>query len=62
VSIVGVRNAASAYPLHASALYARNLVNLLQLVVKDGAVAPDWDDEVLAGCCVTRDGQVMADG
>jgi NAD(P) transhydrogenase subunit alpha len=60
VSIAGVRNAASAYPLHASALYARNLVNLLELVVKEGALAPDWDDEVLAGCCVTRDGQVMA--
>jgi H+-translocating NAD(P) transhydrogenase subunit alpha len=62
VSIVGVRNAASSYPLHASALYARNLVNLLQLMVKDGALTPDWDDEILAGCCVTRDGQVMTDG
>jgi NAD(P) transhydrogenase subunit alpha len=60
VSIVGVRNAASAYPLHASALYARNLVNLLQLMVVDGELAPDWDDEILAGCCVTRDGQVVA--
>ena len=60
VSIAGVRNAASAYPLHASALYARNLVQLLELMVRDGALAPDWDDEILAGCCVTRDGQVMA--
>jgi NAD(P) transhydrogenase subunit alpha len=60
VSIVGVGNAASAYPLHASNLYARNLLNLLQLMVKDGALAPDWDDEILVGCCVTRDGQVMS--
>ena len=60
VSIVGVRNAASAYPLHASALYARNLVNLLSLIVRDGEWAPDWDDEILAGCCVTRDGQVVS--
>jgi NAD(P) transhydrogenase subunit alpha len=60
VSVVGVRNAASAYPLHASALYARNLFNLLQLMVTDGALAPDWDDEILAGCCVTRAGQVVA--
>jgi H+-translocating NAD(P) transhydrogenase subunit alpha len=60
VTIVGVRNAASAYPLHASALYARNVANLLALVVRDGAVAPDWDDDILAGACVTRDGQVFS--
>ena len=59
VSIVGVSNAASSYPLHASALYARNLVNLLELMVKDAALVPDWDDEILAACCVTRDGQVI---
>jgi NAD(P) transhydrogenase subunit alpha len=61
VSIAGVRNAASAYPLHASGLYARNLVQLLELMIRDGAIAPDWDDEILAGCCVTRDGQVFAE-
>jgi NAD(P) transhydrogenase subunit alpha len=62
VTIVGVRNAASAYPLHASALYARNVANLLGLVVRDGELAPDWDDEILAGSCVTREGQVLVDG
>ena len=60
VAILGVRNAPSAYPMHASALYARNLTNLLQLMIRDGGLAPDWDDEILAGCCVTRDGNVMA--
>jgi len=58
VAILGVRNAAAAYPLHASALFARNVSNLLQLMTSDGGLAPDWDDEILAGCCVTRDGQV----
>ena len=62
VTIVGVRNAASAYPLHASALYSRNVANLLALAIHDGALAPDWDDEILAGACVTRDGQVLTDG
>jgi NAD(P) transhydrogenase subunit alpha len=61
VSIVGVRNAASAYPLHASALYARNLVQLLALMVREGALAPVWDDELLAGCCVSRVGLVFAE-
>ncbi len=48
VAVVGVRNAASAYPTHASALYARNLLNLVQLMVRDGEFAPDWDDEIVA--------------
>jgi H+-translocating NAD(P) transhydrogenase subunit alpha len=61
VTIVGVRNAASSYPLHASALYSRNVANLLALAIRQGELAPDWDDEILAGACVTRDGQVLTD-
>jgi NAD(P) transhydrogenase subunit alpha len=58
VRIVGVTNAASALPLHASALFARNVVSLVELVTRDGAVDPDWADEIVAGCWVTREGQV----
>ena len=61
VKVIGVRNPASSYPLHASALYARNLVNLLQLMIHDAALTPDWDDEILAGCVVTRDGHVVVE-
>lgn len=60
VTIVGPRNAASSYPLHASALYARNVANLVALLVRDGSFAPDWNDEIVAACCVTKDGEVMA--
>jgi NAD/NADP transhydrogenase alpha subunit len=28
-------------------------------MLRDGAFAPDWDDEIVAGCCVTREGQVL---
>ena len=59
VTIVGPRNAASAYPLHASALYARNVANLLTLLMRDGVVDPDWNDEIVAACCVTRNGEVI---
>jgi NAD(P) transhydrogenase subunit alpha len=59
VAVVGPRNAASAYPLHASALYARNVANLLTLLMRDGHIDPDWDDEIVRGCCVTRDGEVV---
>jgi NAD(P) transhydrogenase subunit alpha len=42
----------------ASRLYAQNVVNLVTLMTRDGAFAPDFDDEVVASCCVTRDGEV----
>lgn len=59
VSIIGVRDAASAYPLDASALFARNVVALLEHLTRDGRLAPDWDDEIVAASCVTRDGEVL---
>jgi H+-translocating NAD(P) transhydrogenase subunit alpha len=42
-------------PEHASELYARNVSALLELMLADGALAPDWSDEVLAKSCVTRE-------
>jgi H+-translocating NAD(P) transhydrogenase subunit alpha len=60
VTIIGPRNAASSYPLHASGLYARNVANLVALLTRDGRFDPDWDDEIVAACCVTRDGEVVA--
>jgi NAD(P) transhydrogenase subunit alpha len=41
---------------HASQLLSRNVAALVGLMVVDGAVVLDWDDEVLAGTCVTRKG------
>jgi NAD(P) transhydrogenase subunit alpha len=52
VTIVGLTNLPSTMPYHASQLYSRNVVALLQLFVKDGALALDWDDDVIAGACV----------
>jgi NAD(P) transhydrogenase subunit alpha len=55
-TVVGVVNPPSLMPTHASLLYARNAANLLALVGHDGAVSPDWGDEILIGCCVLRGG------
>ena len=46
-------------PLHASFLYSRNIAEFLALLVKDGEFAPDFDDEIVAGTCVTHGGQVL---
>jgi len=58
VTIVAPFNVPSALAQHASELYAKNLLNLLELLVRDGALAPDFDDEVVAGTLLTRDGRI----
>ena len=52
----GALNLPSSMPVHASRLYSRNVLNLLKLMIVDGAVLPNLDDEVLDGCCLTHDG------
>jgi NAD(P) transhydrogenase subunit alpha len=55
VTIASPLNLPATMPEHASELYARNVWSLLELMVKDGVVAPDFTDEVLAKACVTRE-------
>ena len=54
VTIASPLNLPATMPEHASELYAKNISALLDLLIKDGVVAPDFDDEVLAASCVTR--------
>jgi NAD(P) transhydrogenase subunit alpha len=62
VKIVAPLNIASTMAEHASQLYARNINALLELMIKDGALALDFEDEVIAGACVTRDGEIVHEG
>ena len=59
VTVVGMTNPASSMPTHASFLYARNVANFLELLMRDGALAPDFDDEIVVGTCVVREGTVV---
>ncbi len=60
VTIVGLPNLPATVPLHASELYARNVLNLVKLFVdKSGKVATEFADEVLAGCLLTHRGEVV---
>ncbi|MFI0399316.1 MAG: Re/Si-specific NAD(P)(+) transhydrogenase subunit alpha [Thiolinea sp.] len=52
-------NVASQVPVHASEMYAKNLLNFLTLLIKNGEYQPDFKDEVIAGACVTRDGAIV---
>jgi NAD(P) transhydrogenase subunit alpha len=59
VTLVGDRIPAAGVPQDASELYARNVTALLGLVIRDGRVTLDLDDPVIAGCCVTRAGEIV---
>ena len=54
----GGANVPAQMPGPASRLYAQNVVNLVTLMTHDGAWAPDFDDEIVTGSCVTHDGTV----
>lgn len=59
VTIVGETNLAALVAADASALYARNVLDFLKLVVtKEGALKIDLEDDIVAACRVTQDGQV----
>ncbi|MBE4718329.1 Re/Si-specific NAD(P)(+) transhydrogenase subunit alpha [Pseudarthrobacter sp. AB1] len=58
VTLVGLKDAPSAMAQDASRLYAKNVANLLALMIREGTVAPDFADEVVAGACLTHDGAV----
>jgi NAD(P) transhydrogenase subunit alpha len=57
VHVVGMANPPSDMPTHASFLFARNVANVLGLMGPEGTLAPDWDDEIVVGMCVLRDGK-----
>lgn len=60
VKIVGHLNWPSRMAADSSSLFARNLRNFLPLVTaEDGSYVPDWDDEIIQGCALTRDGAVI---
>jgi NAD(P) transhydrogenase subunit alpha len=59
VTIVGLLNLPSSLAFDASRLYARNVQALLDYITKDGALALDPDDEIVAGTTITRDGEVV---
>ncbi len=54
ITIVGITNLPSTMPTHASQLLSRNVASLIGLLVSDGELVLDWDDDIVAGACVTR--------
>jgi H+-translocating NAD(P) transhydrogenase subunit alpha len=59
VNIVGRINLAGTVPYHASQMYARNLTSFLLLLVKDGKLNLNLQDDIIRETLLTRDGQVV---
>jgi NAD(P) transhydrogenase subunit alpha len=60
VKIIGPVNLPNEMAPNASALYAKNLQNLVELMIDDeGNLRLDMDDEVVAGACLTKDGEIV---
>jgi H+-translocating NAD(P) transhydrogenase subunit alpha len=59
VTIVGLLNLPSTMPSDASRLYSRNVFTLLQLLVKDGALNLDFEDEIVKGTTLTHEGKIV---
>jgi NAD(P) transhydrogenase subunit alpha len=62
VTLLAPLNLAAEVPVHASQLYARNVLNFLALILEQGALSIDLEDEVLAGelqsgACVAHEGR-----
>jgi H+-translocating NAD(P) transhydrogenase subunit alpha len=63
VKILAPLNVPSTMAEHASQLYARNIKSLLGLMIgEDGRLSLDFDDEVIAGACITRGGEIVHEG
>jgi NAD(P) transhydrogenase subunit alpha len=59
VIVDGSKNLASTMPVHASQLFSRNVSTLLLSLVKDGALAIDFSDEIVKGSCLTNAGELV---
>ncbi|WP_226399077.1 Re/Si-specific NAD(P)(+) transhydrogenase subunit alpha [Synechococcus sp. MU1643] len=58
VKLIGGNDLPCSVPNHASALYARNLVALLEPTLNDGVLSLDPEDELIAGCLIAQDGSI----
>ncbi len=62
VTIIGPVNLPSTLPVHASQMFSRNIVTLLEYLIRDGELVVDLADDVTKPMAVTHDGRVLVEG
>lgn len=58
VTIIGPINLPSSMPVHASQMYAKNILTLVQYLVKDGQMQMNFDDDIIAETCIAHAGEI----
>jgi H+-translocating NAD(P) transhydrogenase subunit alpha len=61
VTIIGESNLPSAMPSDASKLYAKNVYNFLQLLIKNGDLVLNFSDDIVQGACITHAGAITSE-
>ena len=61
VTIIGEPNLPSLVPTHSSEMYSKNILSLIQHFSKDGKLELKAEDEIVKGCLLTRNGEVIND-
>jgi NAD(P) transhydrogenase subunit alpha len=59
VSIIGNSRLSAAMPSDASKLYGKNILNFLQLIIKEGNLNLNFDDDLVKGTCIVHDGKII---
>jgi NAD(P) transhydrogenase subunit alpha len=59
VRIYGPLNLPSELAVHASEMYAKNLLNLSTLLIEKGEFAPKWEDEIVQGALLMKEGEIL---
>ncbi len=62
VMVSGVQNIPGSVPVHASWLYANNMLHYVENLYKKGLEKPDFDDEIAKSSLVTREGKILHEG
>jgi len=58
VTILGPINLPATVPVHASQLYAKNILTLLQYLIKDGGLQLNFEDDIIGDTCITHAGEI----
>lgn len=61
VCIIGDSNLAGSTPKDASVMFGKNIVNFMKLLFNKGALALNFDDDIVAGTCIAHEGQVISE-
>ncbi|MFP4129427.1 MAG: Re/Si-specific NAD(P)(+) transhydrogenase subunit alpha [Halorhodospira sp.] len=59
VTVVGPQRLAASVAIHSSEMYSKNLYNLLALMIQEGELSLNWEDQVIADTCLTHQGQIQ---